>query len=467
MRRIALVALALIVALVPLVSCTSSPSRKSGATVRVAALTFPGGGASPAILSLYKAALEVNRNNPDLDIEIVTVSPPQQDPYNMKMMTEPPKEPPTVTALEQALGQDPPPDVVLFSGIYEFYPSLQKELLQPLDNFVRSDRNVKPDDYFPGALEALRDSDRLYALPVAVAPTVLMYDKRVFDEAGVPIPESNWDWSTFLGIARQVTKAKDDPQNDVYAMNLDSGMILPALIWQNGGDLISKDGLRSLLNEPAAVEAIKFQYDLVHTYKISPPRPQPGDKMAMERMAVARAVPIGPGQVPPLMGPGGRVAMQIMSGAGSMYMGFPFGRTGDDRPFRLVEMPRGKAPATLMDVQVVVAMTNRAQDGPLAYKAMVALSEEMQKDMSVPARRSLAKNLRQINPNIAEEDVPVILNSLEYARAMPSFMYGYGQNNVARVFYEKLIGPLQQGTKTPEEIAKEASDALDEALNQQ
>jgi len=462
MRRTALISIAVVAALLPLASCISTPTRKSAATVRVAALTYPGGGAPPAILSMYKAALEVVRNNPDLDIKIVSVTPPQ-DP---SMMKQAPQEPPTVTALEQALGQDPPPDVVLFSGIYEFYPSLQKELLQPLDNFMRSDRNVKMDDYFPGALEALKDRDRLYGLPIAVAPTVLMYDKRVFDEAGVPVPESNWDWSTFVGIAQQITKAKDDPQNDVYALNLLSGpMILPAFIWQNGGEMISKDGTRSELTEPATIEAIKFYYDLMHTYKVVPPYPKPTDKMA--GVAIQKAVTVRSGEAPPLMGPTGRVAMQIVSGAGSTYAGYPYGGSSGTSPFRMVEMPRGKVQATIMDVQVAMAMTSRAQDGPLAYKAMMALTEEMQKDISIPARRSMAKNLRQINPNVAEQDVPVILNSLEYARALPPYAYSYGQSNVMSIMYEKLFNPLQQGTKSVEEAAKEASDAIDEVLNQQ
>ncbi|MCL5961770.1 MAG: extracellular solute-binding protein [Chloroflexi bacterium] len=462
MRRIVIIALVSMLALMPAIGCSTSPSRKSSATVRVAALTFPGGGAPPAILSLYQAALEVNRNTPDLDIKVVTVSPQQPEPG---MMMEPQNAPPTVSALEQALGQDPPPDVVLFSSTYEFSSSIENDLLQPLDNFVRSDRNVKQDDYFPGALDVLRDRDRLYGLPVAVAPTVMMYDKRVFDDAGVPVPESSWDWSTFLGLARQVTKAKDDPQNDVYALNLAGPLLLPAFIWQNGGDLVSKDGLFYLLNEPAALEAVKFYYDLMNTYKVVPPMPKPGDKMSAARAPMmTKPVPVKPGEVPPIFGPGGRVAMQIMTNAGSPYMGFPFSR-GGDRPIRLVELPRGKVHATLMDVQVAIAMTGRAQDGPLAYKAMVALAEEMQKSIAVPARRSLAKKLREINPNLAEEDVPVILNSLEYARALPFFISG--KSDAMRVFYEKLLNPLQQGTKSPEEAVKEASDALDEVLNKQ
>ncbi len=367
--------------------------------------------------------------------------------------------PPSVTALEQALGQDPPPDVVLFSSLYEYNAALEKDLLQPLDSYFRSDRNVKPDDYFPGAIEAVSDASRIYALPVSVAPTVLMYDKRLLDGAGLRAPEANWNWSTFLGYARQLTRATGDPQNDTYAINLSGPLILPAFIWQNGGDLISKDGKRSLLNEPAAVEAIKFYADLIHTYKVVPPEP----RMSKDgpAVAIARPIPVGPGEVPPLWSPGGKVAMMIVSGAGSQMGYMPYMRGGEDRPMRLAELPRGKVPATILEVYTVIALTTKAANGQLAYKAMTALASEMQKELAIPARRSLAKNLRQINPNIAEDDAQVILNSLEYARALPLL----ANNEAMGTLYQKLITPIHQNTKPVDEVVKEASDAMDEVLN--
>ncbi|MBI2955486.1 MAG: extracellular solute-binding protein [Chloroflexi bacterium] len=436
--------------------CILAPSPRKPATVNVAAFVSPGGGAPPAVLSLYKAALEVSKNAVDFDLRISNISPAMPDP---SMFMEKQQVPPSATALEQAMGQDPPPDIVLFWSVYDYSAALDKDLLQPLDTYFRGDRDAKPDDYYPGAIEAVSDAGRLYALPVAVAPTVLMYDKRVFDEVGLGAPEPSWNWATFLGYAKQLTRVTGDPQKDSYAINLSGPLILPAFIWQNGGDVISKDGRRSLIAEPSAAEAIQFYADLINTYKIVPPEPRRqagGPPIMMEKPAIR----IGPGEVPPLMGPTGRVAMMFVSGAGSQMSYSPFMRGGQDRPMRLTELPRGKMPGTVLDLSTALGLTARATNSQLAYKAMVALASEMQKELGVPARRSLAKNLRQMNPGLAEDDAQVIVNSLEYARPLR-----LRTGEEMQVLYQKLLSPIQQNSKPVAEVLKEASDALDELLN--
>lgn len=460
MRSLLAAALVILMLLTSIGGCTAAtPTKRT--VVNVAALMFPGGGAPPSVVALYKAALEVNRAAEDFEIRISSVSPQMPEPVGIG---DHPETRPGVTALEQALGQDPPPDAVLFSSLSEFGVALEKDLLQPLDSYYRADRNIKPDDYYPGAVEALRDNDRLYALPVTVAPTVLMYDMRLFDEAGLELPEPDWNWNTFLGYAKRLTKAKGDPRTDQYAINLVTGMILPAFIWQNGGELVSKDGKRSLIMEPAAAEAIQFYYDLVHTYKVVPPNKLGGSAQTVmpDRRVVEGSSRVGLGEVPPLTSPAGRVAITLMPLAGSTQVAYaPYLQGGQDRPIRLAELPRNKMPATIIDVLTAIGMTARAANPQTAYRAMTALANEMQKELSVPARRSLAKNLRQINPNITEEDTQVILNSLEYGRPLI-----LARNAGAmQVLYQKLQGPIMQGSKPVDEILKEASDALDEVLN--
>ena len=449
--------MALILAILyPLLGCALSPGARRPTVVNVAAVIFPGG-APPAVLSLYKAALEISKaNSGDFELKITTLSP------TMEPGAGPTNGSPIITALEQALAQDPPPDVVLFSSSYEFAEALSKELLQPLDPYLRSERALKTEDYFPGALEAVIAEGQICGLPLSVGVTLLQYDKRLFDAAGLEPPGGNWTWSTLLEASRVLTKVTGDSQSDQYALNLLGPLVLPSLIWQNGGDIISKDGKRSLLAEPPAVEAIKFYYDLLHTYKVSPPPPSPqGGPTPGKPVVIARE--IRPGEVPPLFVPGGRVAMQFLNGYG-MYIGaspWMMGQ-GGERPIRVSELPRGKMQATQLEVGNVIALTNRAANGRQAYRAMVALVNEMQKELTVPAQRAAAKNLRRMSPNLAEEDVQVILNSLEYARALPLAH----QDKIIRVLYEKLVQPIQQGTKPPAEIAREAAEAMDEVLNQ-
>ncbi len=436
--------------------CVPSIGARKPTVVNVVIVTYPGGGAPPPVLSLYKGALQVTKANPgDYEINVTMVSPTMPDPSSGPITT-----PPTVTALEQALGQSPPPDVVLFSSGYEFAAALEKNLLAPLDDLARGERAFKLDDYFPGTIEAVSDQGKLYGVPLAAAPMVFQYDKRLFDAAGLGPPDASWNWSTLLNAAKQLTNpdAEGGPQ---YALNLMGQNYIPALVWQNGGEFATKDGRRCLLAEPAAVEAIKFYSDLMHVHKVAmgPPKPGPGGKPMM----VERAIAIGPGEYPLLMGPGGRIAMQPMSGMAYAYGYGPFGKMGGsgDRPIRISELPRNKQQATTIELQSVLAVTSASPNPRAAFKALVALAAEMQADMVVPATRTGARRLALINPNIQEEEAKVLVASMEYGRSLPL----YRQNQYMQPFYEKLMSPIMNGDKDPGDAAREAAQAIDEVLN--
>src|SRR5690606_24723154 len=117
------------------------------------------------------------------------------------------------------------------------------------------------DDYFPAAIEAVSDRGQIYAIPLGMGTTLMQYDKRIFDEAGVEVPGPSWDWTTLVSAGTRLTRGEGE--NQVWALNLLNGNLLPTLIWQNGGEIISKDGLRTLIGEPEAVEAIKYFYALI------------------------------------------------------------------------------------------------------------------------------------------------------------------------------------------------------------
>ena len=448
--------LRLLVTLAMLVSvgtaCVPSIGARKPAVVNVVVVTWPGGGAPPTVLSLYKAALEVQKaNSGEYELKVSLVSPTMPDPAAGPVTTTT-----TVTALEQALGQSPPPDIVLFSSWYEFAAAVERDLLTPLDDVARGERAFKADDYFPGTLEAVSDQGSLYGLPLAAVPMVLQYDKRLFDAAGLGPPDASWTWSTLLNAAKQLTKpdAEGGPQ---WGLNTLNSNWLPALIWQSGGEFTTKDGRRSLLAEPAAIEAIKFYHDLIHVHKVA--AGQPTDKSGFRDVRVIRSG--GPGEYPPLIGPGGRVAMQPVSGGAAIQWKFGPGRASGDPPLRLAELPRGKQQATLLELQAALALTSASPNPKAAFKALVALADEMQRDMTVPATRSAAKQLTRINPNLSEDDAKVLLAAMEYGRALPL----YRQSLYVRPLYEKLLGPIQSGDGDPAELAREAAQAIDEVLN--
>jgi len=116
--------------------CLPAVAPRQPATVTVVAVVMPQGAAPPETLTLYQAAMEMNRA-PDREFDLRVVMATPQMPQPGAMMRVTPGQSPSVAALEQTIRQDPPPDIVLFSNLWEFGIAAERGLVQPLDVVVR------------------------------------------------------------------------------------------------------------------------------------------------------------------------------------------------------------------------------------------------------------------------------------------------------------------------------------------
>ncbi|MBL1223490.1 ABC transporter substrate-binding protein [Enterococcus sp. BWR-S5] len=94
------------------------------------------------------------------------------------------------------------------------------------------------------------------AIPKDYGTLGLWYNKDLFDKAGVSYPDDTWTWDTWMEAAEKLT----DKDAGVYGMiaQPDGQNFWYNLVWQNGSDLISKDGKTIMLNDKKTVEAIKY-----------------------------------------------------------------------------------------------------------------------------------------------------------------------------------------------------------------
>src|SRR5207247_5095999 len=59
--------------------------------------------------------------------------------------------------------------------------------LEPLDDYMKAD-NFDTADFVPTALQSNQDQVKTYALPIAVHTLLLMYNKKMFSDAGIAAP---------------------------------------------------------------------------------------------------------------------------------------------------------------------------------------------------------------------------------------------------------------------------------------
>ena len=168
---------------------------------------------------------------------------------------------PAEEAFSELIASDDPTDVVQFSSDWTGLAVAQGSLLA-LDQLIARDR-YDLTDYWPGVLAASRWRGALYALATNAAPFLLLCNATLFAGAGLTVPPGAWSWEQFLAAARTLANSP------VYgfAFPFNSHLLLSlSRIQSNGGDMLTDDLGRSLVNQPAAQEAVQWLADLVHVH---------------------------------------------------------------------------------------------------------------------------------------------------------------------------------------------------------
>ncbi len=144
-------------------------------------------------------------------------------------------------------------------------------LLADIQSYV--DRDIKPDDYFTGVFDVVRDkkSGHMHAFPFAFVETVLFYNQDAFDQAGVPYPTDGWTWDDFLSAAKKLTVDKDgDGTPEQYGFWFYGRYAhIESWVYQNDGRLLNKDKTR-FDPDDNAVAALKFLNSLINEYGVAP-----------------------------------------------------------------------------------------------------------------------------------------------------------------------------------------------------
>ena len=96
-----------------------------------------------------------------------------------------------------------------------------------------------------------------------------------WSRAQLPSPPGTWTWDDALAWGKQVSRDADRdgvPDQFMFQPFAGRGDILfsAPFIYGNGGRLVSADGRRSAVAEPAAVEALTFLADLTLKHNIAP-----------------------------------------------------------------------------------------------------------------------------------------------------------------------------------------------------
>jgi len=197
--------------------------------------------------------------NPDVELEQQYV--PQDDYW---------------TKIQTMVASGTPPDV----GIADYgrlVSYAKNGMLNSVQNYVTAS-SYPLDKMMEGAVSQYRWADgefdsggkggNMFGLPSDAQSQVMVYNKKMFDDAGVAYPTDDWTWDDVVTAAKTITK----PDQNVWGIQYISPYILlkTNFVAAAGGAVHTPDFSASLLDSPETIEAYKWNWDLIYTHNVSP-----------------------------------------------------------------------------------------------------------------------------------------------------------------------------------------------------
>ncbi|HUV95239.1 MAG TPA: extracellular solute-binding protein [Anaerolineae bacterium] len=171
----------------------------------------------------------------------------------------------------------------------------ENQVIQPIDSIIAAD-GFDTSGIFKGIIDAYRHHSKHAGLPFIghAGENVLLYNKRLFDQAGVPYPSADWTLDDLREAALALTKDQDgDGKTDQfgYAIRYALPAAYPAL-HLFGATLFSQDGRRCLVGDRSGIASLQWAYDQIHRHRLAPTPAQvergPLEMLRTGRLAMVR-----------------------------------------------------------------------------------------------------------------------------------------------------------------------------------
>jgi multiple sugar transport system substrate-binding protein len=260
-------------------------------------------------------------------------------------------------------------------GVFTLIGLQQQGEVLSLDPFIEQDASLDLADFYPGMVGIVSSEGKTWAVPAGVDIRVMYYSQDLFDQHGVPYPETEWTWDDFLSRALDVA----DPDAGIYGYTTTPGYADAALfVLQHGGQVVDdmQNPTRTTFDDPSTIAALEWFARLFHEYDVAP------------TLREARKA----------FGGGGQYAFYdgLRHGQVGMWMGMLSERGGRTWPVEwfvnwgMAPLPHDEQSAADAWVEGY-AISSQTEHPDACWQWILFLSEQMP-DRLMPPRRSLAES---------------------------------------------------------------------------
>ncbi|MGG4394049.1 extracellular solute-binding protein [Paenibacillus thiaminolyticus] len=176
-------------------------------------------------------------------------------------------------SLGQAYKSECPPDIIETGG---FQVSNSDHVFIDLNPFIAEKAGLE-EDLYPGLLRVARHNRMLPGLPIEVSPPLIMYNKAMFDRAGLSYPEETWTWDDMVTLAKQLTIRDGQGVASQFGFGLGADIEwFEPFVMRNGGSYISSDGstARGYVDSPTTIDAFRR---IIDAYRVQHIIRKPGE----------------------------------------------------------------------------------------------------------------------------------------------------------------------------------------------
>lgn len=118
-------------------------------------------------------------------------------------------------------------------------------------------RDLKENDYVPALLSAKTQDGKVWGIPHDTNPIALAYNKKIFQDANMAVPNDNWTFQELIAKSKALTK-----KPDVYGFNLSSNITQGWFPWikQAGGTVLDATLTKAAVNNPKTLDGLNAMY---------------------------------------------------------------------------------------------------------------------------------------------------------------------------------------------------------------
>jgi ABC-type glycerol-3-phosphate transport system substrate-binding protein len=161
---------------------------------------------------------------------------------------------------------------------------------------VLKTQKFKMDDvvWIPSTIQV---QGKQYGMPFQWNHWAMVVNKTLFKQAGATLPTDQTSYPDLLDQLRRIAK----PDEKVYGIDLSNSIwYWHPYVWAYGGEVISTDRKKTLLDQPAAIEGLQFYVDMANRSRVAHPlddsgKPPQGVAFTSGNVAVALANAPGKG----------------------------------------------------------------------------------------------------------------------------------------------------------------------------